>query len=579
NAYAKKLSSTGLHGDWQHTASGEIFYARTITCTIPYNTTLEGEFTRYTSADRCKIYYDDDFYPSKIVDSGTTITPRLRLDWRPNYQYIGTYTNQGLTDEFDFNTPITTTTRLYEKFEGYGHRIVVYITNGGTQVETIYAHSDVQFDAPTPPTKDNFTFVGWTDSYGGSEIYDFNSEPPDYFSSYINSLFDYGITILFAVWDDGSTPPTPGPEPVTPTLESISISVPPSKLNYEVGEKFNPAGLKITRNYTGGTSTVLTYNDTTKNNFSFNPSLTTALTEADTYVTITYGGKSVRQNITVTVSKVVASISIISRPTKVNYTVGNYLRPAGLKIRVHYEDNTTEDIKYSSSNASLFTFNPTLRTRLAVTNNQVAVTYKGKTATFSITVTRSGGGYTPSGGSGSRGGSSGSSATVGPMGDLTKNPAYAYLFENQTYTFNNLSATNLLSNNALAITLLSDPENANRANTNVVDINGNTGFGKWQKAPGTTIWYFLSGDIAANGTKGSVGFISNGWYNLEWNGNTGWYHFDAVGVMQVGWYEENGKRYYFNTNPQDANYGKSVTGTANINGTIYNFDVNGALIS
>ena len=321
NAFAKRLSHTGLRGDWQHPASGEIFYASTNTsCTIPSNTTLEGEFTRYTSADRCKIYYNDNFYPSKIVDSGTTITPRLYLDCKPTYQYIGTYTNQGLTDEFDFNTPITTTTHLYDNIEGYGHRIIIYITTGGTQVETIYTHTNVQFDAPTPPTKQNNTFVGWTDSYGGSEIYDFNSEPP-YYTLVDNACggVEYEITTLFVVWDDGTNPtptptptptpdpdptpsptPTPTPTPDVKTLNSISVASTPYTTSYTRGSILNPAGLIIKLIYSDGSIENVAYDNTTKNDFTFNPNLYTELVPHYSNVTVSYGGKSTSFSIFVT---------------------------------------------------------------------------------------------------------------------------------------------------------------------------------------------------------------------------------------------------------------------------------------
>ena len=114
--------------------------------------------------------------------------------------------------------------------------------------------------------------------------------------------------------------------------------------------------------------------------------------------------------------------------------------------------------------------------------------------------------------------------------------------------------------------------------SNVVDAYGNTGFGKWQKVPGTTTWYFLSGDLSANGTLGTAGFLANGLYNLSWSGVNGWYSFSSTGVMQIGWQQINGKTYYFEPNSNDTNYGKASVGSRAINGQVYNFDANGALV-
>ncbi|MBR1453139.1 MAG: hypothetical protein IJ593_00615 [Lachnospiraceae bacterium] len=264
------------------------------------------------------------------------------------------------------------------------------------------------------------------------------------------------------------------------------------------------------------------------------------------------------------------SIVYVIPSTKVKYNQGEHVDLTGLVITIKLKNGVTIAVPYVEGKDYITYVDKVLEDG----DTYIEVEVYGVTVRVPIQI--GGGGYIPSGGGGSRGGSSSSDPTRGPMGDLTKNPAYSYLLNNMTNTYNNLSVTNLVSNQSLATSLLSDPENANRANTNVTDINGNSGFGKWQKVPGTSTWYFLSGDV--NGTSGNYGFITNGWYNLGWNGNTGWYHFDGAGIMQVGWYEENGKRYYFNSNPMDANFGKSVVGAQNIDGVYYNFDSTGALI-
>lgn len=88
----------------------------------------------------------------------------------------------------------------------------------------------------------------------------------------------------------------------TPTLESIAVKTAPTKVAYTEGDKFDPAGLVITKTMSDATAEDITYSDSNKGDFSFNPSLTTSLATTDTKVTITYGGKSCDQAITVTAS-------------------------------------------------------------------------------------------------------------------------------------------------------------------------------------------------------------------------------------------------------------------------------------
>ena len=85
------------------------------------------------------------------------------------------------------------------------------------------------------------------------------------------------------------------------TLSSISVKTAPTKTSYEVDDYFDPTGLVITRHYSDNSESDYTYANHTSE-FSFDPDLSTALTTSDTSVTITYGGISTTQSITVTSS-------------------------------------------------------------------------------------------------------------------------------------------------------------------------------------------------------------------------------------------------------------------------------------
>ena len=104
----------------------------------------------------------------------------------------------------------------------------------------------------------------------------------------INSLYCQSFTITYEAGEGGGD---------TKKLESIAVKTTPTELTYEEGETFDPTGLVITKTYDNQETEDVEYegNETL---FSFEPSLQTPLTN-ETEVTITYGGKSVTQDITV----------------------------------------------------------------------------------------------------------------------------------------------------------------------------------------------------------------------------------------------------------------------------------------
>lgn len=168
------------------------------------------------------------------------------------------------------------------------------------------------------------------------------------------------------------------------TLSSISVSTAPTKTSYTAGESFDPTGLVITRTYSDSTSDTYTYSGHTSE-FTFSPSTSTALTTSNTSVTITYGGKSCSQAITVNAAKTLSSITVSTAPTKITYTAGEYFDPTGLVIRRNYSDSTYDTYTYSG-HTSEFTFSPSTSTALTTGNTSVTISYSGKSTTQAITV-------------------------------------------------------------------------------------------------------------------------------------------------------------------------------------------------
>lgn len=168
------------------------------------------------------------------------------------------------------------------------------------------------------------------------------------------------------------------------TLSSISVSTAPTKTTYTAGEYFDPTGLVIRRTYSDSTYDTYTYSGHTSE-FTFSPSTSTALTTSNASVTITYGGKSTSQAITVNAAtKTLSSISISGG--KISFTVDEDFSFGGT-VTAHFSDSSTNDV---TSSATFSGYNMSVAGNYTVT---VSYTYGGttKTATYSITVSSSGG--------------------------------------------------------------------------------------------------------------------------------------------------------------------------------------------
>lgn len=183
---------------------------------------------------------------------------------------------------------------------------------------------------------------------------------------------------IITCYTSGQSPVYLWKEVTTKTLSSIAVSTPPTKLTYEAGENFNPTGLVITRTYSDSTSDTYTYSGHTSE-FTFSPSTSTALTTSNTVVTITYGGKSCSQAITVNVAKTLSSISISGYTT--SFVEGDEFTYGGT-VTATYSDSSSLNVTNSSSFSGY---------NMASVGNQtvtVSYTYKGvtKTQTYNINV-------------------------------------------------------------------------------------------------------------------------------------------------------------------------------------------------
>ena len=171
------------------------------------------------------------------------------------------------------------------------------------------------------------------------------------------------------------------------SLENITIVQAPTKVAYETGEFFNPAGLQIQLNYTAGASDVVVYNDDTKAGFTFSPNLETALATTDENVEITYAGESVNQAITVTDPVAVEkTVVIIAEYNNKLYAMSNAVASsacAAIEVTKDGDDLvvTSEDNKAA---VQWFMSKLSANVKLQVANNEGKYLSAGSSAALSL---------------------------------------------------------------------------------------------------------------------------------------------------------------------------------------------------
>lgn len=160
-------------------------------------------------------------------------------------------------------------------------------------------------------------------------------------------------------------------------LNNIVITSEPNKTEYIEGQNFDTAGMKITANYSDGSSKEITnYIIIDGNNLTVNK---TTITVSYTENNVT---KTVDQTITVS-KKTLSSIRISTAPNKTTYIEGQNFDATGMKVTAIYNNSTNKEVTdYTITGASNLT---TDKTSVTISYTESGVT---KTTTQPITVTK-----------------------------------------------------------------------------------------------------------------------------------------------------------------------------------------------
>ena len=162
------------------------------------------------------------------------------------------------------------------------------------------------------------------------------------------------------------------------TVSSIAVKTAPTTLTYTAGDSFSAVGLVITATYSDSTTADISYSGN-EDAFEFDPS--DDLQTSDVSVTISYGGKTCTQAITVNASKTLSSITINTENVTKTFYVDDEFEHDNLVVTAHFSDSSSDVV---SSSATVSTPDMSTAGEKTIT---VSYTYGGTTQTASYTIT------------------------------------------------------------------------------------------------------------------------------------------------------------------------------------------------
>lgn len=162
------------------------------------------------------------------------------------------------------------------------------------------------------------------------------------------------------------------PEAPKPEIASVDVLTKPSKLTYDKGENLDTAGLSLTVTNTDGETLTVTE--------GFTCSPTVLNTPGTQTIVVTYEGLSCTFSVTVKDPDAITAISVLTKPSKLEYTVGDKLDTTGLTVDAINSDKQT--VKVLSANEVTCSHDPFN----APGKYTVTVTYNGLKSKFEVTV-------------------------------------------------------------------------------------------------------------------------------------------------------------------------------------------------
>jgi len=361
------------------------------------------------------------------------------------------------------------------------------ITKNASQAVTVRVLSSIA--VTTAPTKTSY-YIGETFNSAGMAITATMSDNSTkvvtgWTYSPTTALTASSNTVTISYTENGVTKTTTQAITIR-TLSSIAVTTAPTKTTYKYGETFASTGMVITATYTDSNTRVVT-------GWTYSP--TTALTLANTAITISYTEGSVTKTTTqaITVNNTLVSIAVTTPPTKTSYFSGNTFSTTGMVVTATYGDGSTGAV-------TGYTYSPTGALTSDITAITISYTYNGttKTTTQAITVTTI-----------STTLNANSWATIRAVSDAGAGASYWSVGDVKTITINGTVGNTTFSNLSVDLFILSFSHNTSREGTNRIHFQ----LGKISGTPVALVDsnYGNSGSSASYFQMNASNINSGGW--------------------------------------------------------------------
>lgn len=167
-----------------------------------FTTPVTQDTVLYAGWDEGTFYQIDfDTDGGSSVDSQTIREGNLVIQpedpTKEGYRFIGWFSNNDLTEEYDFTTPVTESFTIWAGWEYIVTFQVTFETDGGTEIEPQTVEEGDTVTQPEDPTKEGYTFLGWFSDSDLTEEYDFNTPVEDDLILYASWHNDNIKTISF----------------------------------------------------------------------------------------------------------------------------------------------------------------------------------------------------------------------------------------------------------------------------------------------------------------------------------------------------------------------------------------------